>query len=75
MSYPEKARSNKWFLVPIFFGVIGGFIAFFILRHDDPEKAKNCIYLSLVLLIRDIITIIIIGSPVPEIDSGFNVNT
>ena len=74
MSYPEKARSNKWFLLPIFVGVVGGIIAFFILRHDDPEKAKNCIYLSLVLLLRDILTAMMIGSQVPGIDSGFNVN-
>jgi len=40
VSHPEKPRSNAWFLLPILFGVIGGIIAFFILRHDDPRKAK-----------------------------------
>ena len=50
MSYPEKLRSNAWFLLPIFFGVIGGIIAFFILRHNDPRKAKNCLYLGLALM-------------------------
>ena len=43
MSQPEKPRSNAWFLLPMLFGVIGGIIAFFILRHDDPQKAKNCL--------------------------------
>ena len=74
MSYPEKPRSNAWFLLPIFVGVIGGIIAFFILRQDDPEKAKNCIYLSLVLLLRDILTAMMIVNQVPGLDSGFNVN-
>ncbi len=75
MSYPEKPRSNAWFLLPIFFGVIGGIIAFFILRHDDPHKAKNCLYLGLAFMIVGIMLNIAIGSSIPGIDSGFNVNT
>ena len=45
----EKPRSNWWFLLPILLGLIGGIIAFFVLRNDDPKKAKNCLYLGLVL--------------------------
>jgi len=74
MSYPEKPRSNAWFLLPIFFGVIGGIIAFFILRKDDPRKAKNCLYLGLAFMLIGIIFNILIGSSLPGIDSGFNVN-
>ena len=74
MSYPEKRRSNLWFLLPILFGVIGGIIAFFILRHDDPRKAKNCLYLGLVLMVIGIIFNIFIGASFPGLDSGFNVN-
>jgi len=74
MSYPEKPRSNAWFLLPIFIGVIGGIIAFFILRHDDPRKAKNCLYLGLAFMIVGIMFNIFIGAPIPGIDSGFNVN-
>ena len=75
MSYPQKTRSNAWFLLPIFFGVIGGIIAFFILRHDDPHKAKNCLYLGLALMVIGIIFNIFISSSIPGIDPGFNVNT
>jgi len=74
MSYPEKPRSNAWFLLPIFVGVIGGIIAFFILRHDDPRKAKNCLYLGLTFMLIGIIFNIFIGPSIPGIDSGFNVN-
>ncbi len=74
MSYPEKRRSNAWFLLPILFGVIGGIIAFFILRHDDPRKAKNCLYLGLVLMVIGIIFNIFIAATIPGLDSGFNVN-
>ena len=47
--YPEKQRSNWWYLLPIFLGIIGGVIAYFALRNDDREKAKKCLYLSLIL--------------------------
>ncbi len=74
MSYPEKQRSKAWFLLPIFFGVIGGIIAYFILRQSDPQKAKNCLYLGLVLMLIGIIFNIVISASIPGIDSGFNVN-
>ena len=74
MSYPEKTRSNTWFLLPIFFGMIGGIIAFFILRKDDPQKAKNCLYVGIVFMIIGIMLNIAIAATVPGLDSSFNVN-
>ena len=74
MSYPEKQRSNALFLIPIFFGIIGWIIAFFILRSDDPRKARNCLYLGLAFMIFGILLNIFIATSVPGIDSGFNVN-
>lgn len=74
MTYPEKTRSNAWFLLPIFFGMIGGIIAFFILRKDDPRKARNCLYLGLVFMMIGIIFNIVIATSLPEFDTGFNVN-
>jgi 4-hydroxybenzoate polyprenyltransferase len=74
MSHPEKPRSNAWFLLPILFGVIGGIVAFFILRHDDPRKAKNCLYLGLAFMVIGIIFNIFIASSIPGLDPDFNVN-
>ena len=74
MSYTEKSRSNAWFLLPIFFGIIGGIIAFFILRQDDPQKAKNCLYLGMVFMMIGIVFNIVIAASIPDLDSGFNVN-
>lgn len=74
MAYSEKQRSNAWFLLPFFLGLIGGIIAFLILRHDDPKKAKKCLFLGIVMMIAGIIFNILIYSSVPGIDSGFNVN-
>ncbi len=79
MSQPEKTRSNAWFLLPIFFGVIGGIVAFFILLRDDPRKARNCLYLGIAFMFAGIILNGIIAYSIPDVmpgtDLGFNVNT
>ena len=72
--YPEKTRSNLWFLLPIFLGLIGGIIAFFVLRQDDPKKAKNCLYLGIVLAIVGLMLNVLILSQIPELEPGFNIN-
>ena len=51
----ETRRSAWWYLLPLLFGIIGGVIAYFVIKQDDPIKAKNCLKLGLVLLIIDII--------------------
>ncbi|HEY7367663.1 MAG TPA: hypothetical protein VH562_04300 [Nitrosopumilaceae archaeon] len=72
MSY-EKKRSNWWFLVPILLGLIGGIIAFFVLKRDDPKKAKNCLYLGIGLfIIGVIINLAIFGLTIP-LEEQFNV--
>ncbi len=74
MSY-EKPRSNWWFLLPIFMGLIGGIIAYFVLRGDDPKKAKNCLYLGLILFgIGTAINLAVLGTGIVPLDPGFNVN-
>ena len=74
MTYPEKPRSNAWYLLPILGGMIGGVIAFLIIRKDDPQKARNCLYIGLIMMAIGIIFNVWIASSVPGIDSGFNVN-
>ena len=74
MPYPEKRRSGAWFLLPIFFGIIGGLIAYFVIRQDDPAKAKNCLYLGIALMVVGIILNLVLVATFPDLDSGFNVN-
>ena len=74
MANMEKTRSNAWVLLPILFGIIGGIIAFFVLRQDDPIKAKNCLYLGIVFMLIGIVFNIVVASTIPDLDSGFNVN-
>ena len=70
----EKKRSNWWFLLPILLGLIGGIIAFFVLKRDDPIKAKNCLYIGLVLFVIGIvINLAIFGLAIP-LENGIGVN-
>ena len=54
-----RKRSSLWFLLPIFFNVIGGVIAYFIIKDDDPSKAKNCLWLGIILFAIPIIIFLI----------------
>ena len=54
-----KRRSSFWFLLPIIFNVIGGVIAFFIIKEDDPKKARNCLYLGIILAVIPVLLIVI----------------
>ena len=64
-------RSNWWFLLPIFLGVIGGLIAFFVLRSSDPGKAKNCLYLGIALMLVGIALSLVLGEGVAP--DGFGI--
>jgi hypothetical protein len=54
-----KQKSNLWFLLPILFNVVGGIIAYFVIREDDPKKAKNCLYLGIVLAVIPVLLIMV----------------
>ncbi len=69
-----KPRSNIWYLLPIFVGLIGGVIAYFILRNDDSKKAKNCLYVGILLAVVGIIIEIVIVTQIPSLTPNFNVN-
>ena len=74
MPYPEKQRSGAWFLLPVFFGIVGGLIAYFVIRQDDPAKAKNCLYLGIALMVVGIILNLVLVATLPDLEPGFDVN-
>ena len=73
--YPEKRRSNWWYLLPIFLGIIGGIIAYFAIRKDDLPKAKKCICLSLIFLAVGILVDVFFAGFAPIPDTWHGVNT
>ena len=54
-----KRRSSLWFLLPIFLNLIGGIIAYFVIKEDDPKKAKDCLYLGIILAAIPIVLFVI----------------
>ena len=71
---PEKERSNWWYLVPIFLGLIGGIIAYFALRNDDRRKAKNCLFLGIILGVIGItVNLLFLTSGITEEQFGVNI--
>ena len=70
---PERQRSNWWYLLPIFLGIIGGIIAYFAIRRDDPKKAKNCLYLGLILTGIGIVINVFLAGFEPILDNGVNI--
>ena len=71
--YPERKRSNWWYLVPILFGLIGGIIGYFALRRDAPEKAKKCLYIGLILTVINIISAGLFSAGI-GLEQGYDVN-
>ncbi len=62
---PERQRSLWWILLPIFFfEIIGGVIAYFILRQDDPRLAKFCLQLGILLTAIHLVFLVIIFSTI-----------
>ncbi len=47
----ERNRSLWWTLLPIFVGIIGGIIGYFVLKNDDPRLSKFCLQLGIVLTV------------------------
>lgn len=45
-----KERSIFWYVLPLVFSIFGAITAYFILKNDDPQKAKNCLWIGLFLL-------------------------
>ena len=46
---PSKLRSPLWYELPLLFHVVGGIVSFFLIRKDDPVKAKRCLILGIIL--------------------------
>ncbi len=44
-----RNRSVLWYILPAVLSIIGGVIAYFILKNEDPSKAKNCLWLGIIL--------------------------
>ena len=46
-----KKRSPLWYELPLLFAIVGGAIAYFKIRKDDPKKARNCLILGIIFTV------------------------
>jgi uncharacterized BrkB/YihY/UPF0761 family membrane protein len=52
-----KRGSRMWYLLPIFFGFVGGMAMFFVLKDEDRQLAKNGVKVGAILTIVLIVVI------------------
>jgi hypothetical protein len=57
----RKERSGWWYIVPILFSIIGGIIAYLIVKDDDPKLAKNCLIIGIILFVIGLMLIPFVG--------------
>lgn len=57
----RKNPSKAWYLLPIFFGILGGLVMYFIVRDDNKQMAKNGLILSVILTIVGILFVVILN--------------
>ena len=70
-----RRRSSWWFLLPILFSIVGGIIAYFVIKDDDPKRAKSCLWLGIIQTAIGIATLIIpliIGLSIMQWSHVFN---
>ena len=51
-----------WYLLPIFFGFLGGMAMFFVLKDEDRQLAKNGVKVGAILTIVPIVIIAVVWS-------------
>ena len=67
---PRKTLSSVWYMMPLFFGVIGGLIVWMTKKDDDHAKAKRILVLGIVISI--LYVAIIVYSQITFYDTPVN---
>jgi prolipoprotein diacylglyceryltransferase len=58
MSEQQRNRGSiTWYLLPIFFGFLGGMAMFFVLKDEDRQLAKNGVKVGAILTIVWVVVI------------------
>jgi hypothetical protein len=75
--YPRQSGkpSAAWWLLPIFFSLIGGIIAWACIKDRDPRMAKNNLILGIILTVLPVAVIMVIGlgiAAIPAFSPGYD---
>jgi len=70
-------RSGAWYLLPIvfglaggIFGIIGGLIAYLVLKNSDPKKGKNCLIIGIIFTLFGLVLSFLIPFTFPGFTSS-----
>lgn len=67
-----RRRSLAWYLLPSIFNVVGGVVAYFVLRQDDPWMAKACLLVGVATVFVPVALFVIsiwtLGQILPNIE-------
>ena len=72
--YPRQGGkpSAAWWLLPIFFSLVGGIISWIAIHDRDPRMAKNTLILGIVLTVLPGAVIMVIALGIASIPYGFD---
>jgi len=74
MTSEEYEKSSRlWYLIPIFLGIIGGLIAYLILKKDNSKLAKRCLIVGILITIIPFIIgvfLVLYGTMFAGLDTG-----
>jgi uncharacterized Tic20 family protein len=59
-----RNASAAWYLLPIFFGIIGGVTMWLALKNEDPRKAKKGLILGVILIVAYIVLWFVISTAI-----------
>ena len=58
--HSHDEASSLWYLVPFFFSILGGIIAYVAIKDDDPAKAESCLGLGFIMFIINFVLIMMV---------------
>ena len=45
----SRPAGRIWYLLPLLFGILGGIIAYAVIRHRNPRRARNILILTIIM--------------------------
>lgn len=69
----ERKRSWVWFLLPVFLSILGGLIAYYVIRNDNARMAKDCLYIGVAVAIIGVMPLTALGTAFITSGDGIHV--
>ncbi|RNJ75512.1 MAG: hypothetical protein EB828_04970 [Nitrosopumilus sp. D6] len=64
MSLKQTERSDLWMLLGFILGIVGGVIAYVVVKKDDRDLARKCLYIGMAATVMWIVAPVAVDVPV-----------